>query len=218
MAVLSKHYRLPLLLGFLCCLIAAALVVLWYFSSRNEQFIRRQFEQPVESTLVLADPPEDNLQIDEQDRFEEIMTRPLFNKSRKPIPEDQAENNINESSVNQPVTELTARYNGYIEVPDGKVALIRDIKTRKYHHLHKGEQINEWTLTEMYPDRVVFKQGEVSEELLLRVPRNRSNKPKTGRANRVMRPATIPVRKQHRQTKPPTSARRQQLMNRIDRR
>ena len=214
MAVLSKFYRLPLLLGGLCCVAAAALAVQWYFSSEHEQEIRRQLKKPVASKIVLADPPEDSLQLEAQDKFKEIIERPMFLKSRKPLPTvTAADTDVIETPVQQQTTELSARFTGYIEVPEGKIALIKDTKTRKYHRLHKGEQINEWTLTELHPDRVVFQQGNTSEELLLRQPKVRPGPPGTGRPHQVTRPASAP----RSQPKPSASARRQQLMKRIDR-
>lgn len=214
MAVLSKFYRLPLFLGALCFVMAIVLAVQWYIVSRQEQEIREQVKKPVESKIELADPPEDNLQLGEQGDFKEITSRPLFIKSRKPLPESTSDNDVIEASVAEPMTELAARFTGYIEVPGGRVALIKDTNTRKYYRLHQGEQINDWILTELHPDRVIFKQGDATEELLLRVPKVRPEKPVPGRPRRVRRPTTAPVRNQ---PNPTASARRQQLMKRIDR-
>ncbi len=213
MAVFSKFYRLPLLLAVLCCLVAFILAVQWYYVSRNEQQILQRIEKPVTSNVVLADPPQDNLLLEGEVKFEEIMSRPLFIKSRQPIPEDLTNNDVVDAPVSQPITDLSAKFTGYIEVPGGKIALIKDIKTRKYHRLHKGEQVNDWTLAELHPDRVVFKQGDAHEELLLREPK--AKKPaRTGRAQRVMRPSTTPMGHQPKSRK---VNRRQQQMKRIDR-
>jgi hypothetical protein len=213
MAVLSKLYRLPLFLAALCCVVAVALAVQWYYGSKNEQQTRKQLKKPVESTIALAEPPEDNLLLEDQGKFEEIMTRPLFIKSRKPLPEKKG-GDIVETTAPQPMTELAAKFSGFIEVPGGKIALIKDIKTRKYHRLRKGEQVNDWTLTELYPDKVVFEQGDAVEELLLRTPKSRPGSGKTGRPHTAMRQPTAPVRNQ---SKPTASDRRQHLMKRIDR-
>ncbi len=217
MAVLSKLYRLPLLLGALCCLVALALIVQWYFVSRHEQELVKKLKIPAESALVLADPPVDSLKLEGQAKFQEIMTRPLFIKARTPLPETADTNDVLEAPVPQATTELGAKFSGYIEAPGGKIALVKDIKTRKYHRLQKGEQVNDWTLTELSPDKLVFKQGDAYEEVLLRVPKVKPNQPKTGRPHRVMRPATTPMPTQ-KKPKLSTSGRRKQLMNRIDRR
>jgi general secretion pathway protein N len=209
--VLSKAYRLPLLLALLCCIAAAALTLQWFYVKKHEQQVKQQLKKPLTSKLVLADPPEDNLLLEEEIKFEEMTTRPLFLKSRKPLPEKLVDSALIEAAPPQPVTELAAKFSGFIDVPSGKIALIKDIKTRKYHRLQKGEQVNDWTLTELYPDRVVFKQGEATEELLLRVPKVNKKNPKTGRAHTAVRRPATPTPKN---MKPQAAARRKKMMGR----
>jgi hypothetical protein len=212
--MLSKAYRLPMLLTLLCCLVAVALVLQWFYVSRHEQQVRQQLKKPLKSNLVLANLPKDNLLLKPEGKLGEIVKRPLFIQSRKPLPETLVDDEIIEAAPPQPATELAAKFSGYIETPGGKIALIKDIKTRKYHRLQEGEQVNDWTLVELYPDKVVFEQGGVEEELLLRTPKvNTRALPKAGRSHTAVRRPATPVKKH---TKPPTAARRKKMMDRAN--
>ncbi len=191
--------------------------------------VRLGLNQPVSTEMTLPDLPEDNLQLETQENFEEIISRPLFVATRQPLPESAADGEIVEDAVVQPKTDLSAKFSGYINMPGGKVALIKDIKTRKYHRIYQGEQVNDWTLIELHPDRVIFKQGEAFEELLLRVPKQKSRPNQTAMPRRVMQPATTPrttPRPTAQTGRPPitgnrpdtpASARRRQLNKRISR-
>lgn len=229
MAVLSKAYRLPVLLAGLCCVTAVLLAGQWFMVAAKKDDVKQGLNQPISTEMTLPDLPEDNLQLETQEKFEEIISRPLFVETRQPLPESAADGEIVEDAVEQPKTDLSAKFSGYINMPGGKVALIKDIKTRKYHRISQGEQVNDWTLIELHPDRVIFKQGEAFEELLLRVPKQKSRANQTGMPRRVMRPATTPQTTPRAKTnmgRPPTtrnrpntnaSARRQQLSKRINR-
>ena len=202
MVVLSKAYRIPLVLTLLCFLAATALALEWYYVNKHEQQQRQQLKRPIDSTIVLAEPPEDNLLLEDESKFEEMMTRPLFIQSRRPLPEKQAESVVENVTPASPLSELAVKFTGFINVPSGIVALVQDIKTRKYHRLHKGEQLNDWILTELYPDKAVFKQNGAVEEILLRPPKpiNKRSARRTGQARSAMRRGTTPVRNRAKST------------------
>ncbi|MEE9413258.1 MAG: hypothetical protein V3V22_09435 [Methylococcales bacterium] len=193
MVVLSKAYRLPLVLALLCCLVAVVLALQWYYVTKSEQVLKQQFKKPINSTVVLADPPEDNLQLGDESTFEEMMVRPLFIASRRPLPKKQDETVVEKILPAAPLSELAIKFTGFVNIPDRMIALVQDVKTRKYHRLHKGEQIHDWVLTELYPDKVVFKQGTAVEEILLRPPKPLAKNVK--QANSSMRRGRSPIRK-----------------------
>jgi len=192
---LSKAFRLPLLLALICCLVAVALALQWYYVTKNEQQAKQQLKKQINSSIVLDDPPEDNLILGDENKFEEMMKRPLFIQSRRPLPEKQEETVVDQVIPEAPISELAVKFTGFINTPNGVIALVQDVKTRKYHRLYKGEQLNDWVLTELYPDKAVFKQRDTVEEILLRPPKPAANKrPKLGRAPSAMRRGTLPVR------------------------
>ncbi len=196
MVVLSKAYRLPLVFALLCCLVAVGLALQWYYVTKNEQWLKQQLKKPMTSSIVLADPPEDNLLLGDQSKYEEMMERPLFIESRRPLPKQQAEAVIEAVIPAAPLSELAVKFTGFINVPNGIIALIQDVKTRKYHRLHKGEQLNDWVLTELHPDKVVFKQRDTVEEILLRPPKPKADKTAQKRMSRSTRGrGQNPVRK-----------------------
>ncbi len=202
MVVLSKAYRIPLVLALLCFVAAAALALEWYYVNKHEQLLREQLKRPIDSKIVLAETPEDNLLLEDESKFEEMMTRPLFIQSRRPLPEKQATTSVEDPTPVRPLSELAVKFTGFIHVPSGKVALVQDIKTRKYHRLHKGEQLNDWILTELYPDKAVFKQNGAVEEILLRPPKplNQRSARRTGQSQSAMRRGTTPVRNRAKST------------------
>ncbi len=123
------------------------------------------------------------------DRFQAMVTHPLFVEGRQPIPEQDktGEATVQESGP-PPKVELT----GIIQTPNaGKIILIRD-KEGKTRRLKPGDNVDGWELAELAPDHVVLTQGAKKHTLKLIKPRPQS---KIRRPRQRQRPkAPIPRR------------------------
>lgn len=94
--------------------------------------------------------------------FQQITERPLFMESRKPgaIEADTA------PIEQKPPTPLTLKLKGIVSTQGKKVALLQDAKG-KYAKLKIRDKFENWQLMEISEDRVVLRQYERVETLIL---------------------------------------------------
>ena len=90
-------------------------------------------------------------------RYAVVTERPLFSPDRKP-PQHTAETAGAWSSF------VLA---GIIITPQSREALIAHGKPQAIAHLQEGQALEGWTITSIYPDRVVFRDGVDEHELRL---------------------------------------------------
>ena len=110
----------------------------------------------------------ENFSLAEQDSFMKIVERPLFLEDRKPL-EDQLED-PDDSLQDIVATKLAAKLMGVYSSEEGLIALILDSNGR-YSRVIEGDEVNGWLAKQMHADRIVFTQGNSTEELKLHKPK-----------------------------------------------
>jgi len=145
-----------------CALLGLLLLLEWFWLTRPDQGQAR-----LNKTATLENIQLPQLDFSEQtlDRNQQMVSRPLFIKVRRPI-EGGAKVDIDEFLLM-----------GVYQVDDKPMALIKD-KTQQGSYLKKteGETIAGWEIKQILPDRIVVERSGSEKIVALRKP-----KPKTAR-------------------------------------
>jgi len=114
------------------------------------------------------------------DQYGEVIARPLFVAARRPEPPPPPEEAPPEKPVVKAEQKLTLL--GVVIAPNIKVALLRPEEANaKTVQIRLGETVGEWQLEAIYPNRVVVRKGESTQELVLVRPKQPAA-PRAGRA------------------------------------
>ncbi len=152
-----------------CALLGLLLLLEWFWLTRPDQGQAR-----LNKTATLENIQLPQLDFSEQtlDRNQQMVSRPLFIKGRRPI-EDAQNDEMPESSADNDEFLLMGVY----QVDDKPMALIKD-KTQQVPYLKKteGETIAGWEIKQILPDRIVVERSGSEKIVALRKP-----KPKTAR-------------------------------------
>ncbi len=118
---------------------------------------------PEPAVLLMADP---GFTMKPLDDFSEIARRPLFIPSRRPLPPD--------TEPPGPGPRKAERHRfilkGVVILGDERMAVlvIQRRRNRTVLRVVEGQQIDGWLVEAIMPDRVVLRQGETREEVVLR--------------------------------------------------
>jgi hypothetical protein len=110
--------------------------------------------------------------------FSEILDRPLFTEGRTPPPEpSDADETV--ATPQQKQTRLNLRLEGIALTPDARVAVIRDLSSKKLFRIAEGEQHEGWTVENIHAMGATLKLGEQTEELTLELDDKKAGKTAT---------------------------------------
>ena len=155
-----------------CALLGAVVAVEWHTLSRHEAAVPAKDVQsaPVadleltRSTYVAPD----------FEAFSEILERPLFTEGRMPPAEQPAAETT--AATPRKVTPLKLRLEGIALTPEARVAVIRDLASKKLYRLAEGEKHQGWTLEVIHPAGATLRLGEQTEELTLELEEKSAGK------------------------------------------
>jgi len=140
--------------------------------------------------------PARRFQLPPLDQYGEIVAHPLFIATRRPEPPPPPEEAPPEKPVATPGQKLMLL--GVIIAPDMKAALLRpEEPNAKTARIKLGETVGEWRLEAIFPNRVVVRKGQVTQELALVRPKKPAG-PRAGRTGAKqgqdkVPPANVPV-------------------------
>jgi type II secretory pathway component PulC len=95
--------------------------------------------------------------------FGEIVSRPLFNISRRPIA-------VAEPVAETEATELKVMLSGIVIGQAQQIAHLRSIVDKRTRALGVGDKIDDWQIESIFPDRVVLRSGGRVETLFMQKP------------------------------------------------
>lgn len=129
----------------------------------------RSAEQEVEAQSDFVMPP--------QDTYAEVSERPLFLRSRRPLPPDLEVRN------ETPTGTATAAFilSGVVLTGTQRMALIQTQSSPKIVRVEEGQEYEGWIVEAIHPNRVVMRRGEDVSEIVLEdrartaPPRDRRN-------------------------------------------
>lgn len=168
------NIKLIILLSTFCGALLLLTIGEWfYFSAAQQELLTAamtvktpEYESDELPTMELSSEPESS--------YEDLVTRPLFIKGRKPVDEptsDQVNATAALENFDWQLTGIyTAKKGMSVLVSRAKSTLAKD----NHRRIITGDELDGWKLTEIGKDKVVLTQGGEQKELPLRKP-----KPKT---------------------------------------
>ncbi|CAH1386505.1 conserved hypothetical protein [Candidatus Nitrotoga sp. M5] len=129
--------------------------------------------------------------------YTEILTRPLFVPTRRPLPPELVSSLQQQQSSSEPIAppKPTMRkgqfiLDGIIITKDKKIALLREVATRKMVRVELGQEINGMQIEKLDRDKITFKQGDEYEEIILKIKAASPPAGQYGNTGRVAPPAS----------------------------
>ena len=126
------------------------------------------------------------------EEFSETVARPLFLPSRRPLA--PAEDAPKPAAVTRNLFTLM----GVIISADERMALVKRRKTGEVLRLVEGQRVDGWLVEAIMPDRVTLRQGEATEDVVLkdavRPPREK-RRGADRRKGRTAKPPPSPMQK-----------------------
>ena len=150
----------------LLCLVALAalLVAEWRFP------VGRDAASPfvAQGSAAAIASPAPRFTLEDRETFPETLARPLFMPNRRP-PESEAPESP--APVKRAAKPDTKRYalSAIIIVDDERIALLTDTATGGLSRVKEGESVAGWRVEEIREESAVLRNGEVREELPLRI-------------------------------------------------
>jgi hypothetical protein len=97
------------------------------------------------------------------DAFGDIVSRPLFNVSRRPIA-------VEKTVPDAKPAELNLMLSGIVIGQTGQIAHLRSAADKQTQALGVGDKIGDWQIQSIFPDRVVLQSGGRVETLFMQKP------------------------------------------------
>lgn len=122
-------------------------------------------------------------------QYEEMNVRPLFIAARRPEPPPPPDEAL-PSALEKPPTGPEQKFLllGVMITPQLAVALLRPEEANaKTARIRPGETVGEWRLETVFPNRVVLRKGEATQELVLARPKKPARPRRAG-----IKPAQTP--------------------------
>jgi hypothetical protein len=141
----------------------------WYWASSSDEV--ELDGAAVSPAYVEQAFPELKLDLQTEDSYADLVSRPLFIEGRRPVPEADPDNSPNAMSSEVLEWELTGVYT----TQQKQSVLLRRIKIQPNQKSHikisKDQEVDGWKLTQILPDKAVLERGGESTELILRKPK-----------------------------------------------
>lgn len=95
--------------------------------------------------------------------FGDVVSRPLFNVSRRPIA-------VEKSAPDAKPAELNLMLSGIVIGQTGQIAHLRSAADKQTQALSVGDKIGDWQIQSIFPDHVVLRSGGRVETLFMQKP------------------------------------------------
>ncbi|WP_404360128.1 hypothetical protein [Methylotuvimicrobium sp. KM1] len=163
------------LLGAACAVLIVIIAGEWWYWGQANGIPAGEVQTLPTDYEALAFP---QFQSDRQseDRYNDLVSRPLFIEGRRPAPEPEPERESETSSET-----LDWELTGIYTVQQKPHVLLRRIKPLPDQKNHKKmpveEEVDGWRLVEILPDKAIFERGMERQELILRKPKQKEPPP-----------------------------------------
>ena len=97
--------------------------------------------------------------------FEEVLARPLFNRSRRPdLPQENLQGG---GGVSEEAAAAQISLNGVVLAGGRRIALLRLDSDPKVMHVAEGQRAGGWLIEAIRPDRIILRRGDLASEVAL---------------------------------------------------
>jgi hypothetical protein len=161
----SVSRRYPLFLALLCAILAVVLVV--ELTTGDEDDIADVGATPPVKLRPGEPDQEDETQygfvMPAQHTYAEVSERPLFLRSRRPLPPEL------ETREETPAQTSRAAFvlSGVILTDTQRMALLQTQSSPKIARVEEGQEYEGWTVEAIHPNKVVMRRGEEVSEIVL---------------------------------------------------
>jgi hypothetical protein len=131
-------------------------------------------QKPAEGERQLA-----SFQLAPAEDFEDILARPLFNRSRRP--NLAQENPQGGGGGSEEAAAAQISLNGVVLAGGKRIALLRLDGDPKVMHVAEGQQAGGWLIEAIRPDRVILRRGDSASEVALDYKRKNAGAAQVGR-------------------------------------
>ncbi len=170
-----------------CIGLSVVIAAEWLFATYTERNLLTEISSEVAPDYKSEELPTIELAKQSEDSYIDLVARPLFIKGRRPVDEPSPE--AEQAAVTNVVFDW--QLNGIFGKADHQSAFLSRSKSKvakdNFRKLSVGEDLDGWKLTEIFADKVMFRQGGSEKELLLRKPKQKA----LARTNGVP-PGTVP--------------------------
>lgn len=168
--------RITPLTGLLLVFCVILLIIIWLESlaTNNPDSVNYKTSLSVDKNLK-ENVVNVNFELPPISNYTEIMERPLFSETRRPI-ETESDNGglqTHENDVPASAGNIGAyRLIGVLLTDSMKTAYVFDSRTQKLQRLSNGDEIEEWSISEISADTVILNKpnGKTRELLLWQQP------------------------------------------------
>ncbi len=146
------------------CLAAAGCLV-WQMWQRDENAPLSAPASASDQKTAEGERQLASFQLAPAEDFEEILARPLFNRSRRP---DLAQENAQGGgggSEEAPAAQMSL--NGIVLAGGKRIALVRLDNDPKVMHVAEGQRAGGWLIEAIRPDRIILRRGDSASEVAL---------------------------------------------------
>jgi hypothetical protein len=162
--------KLIILLISVCAVLLLIISAEWFFAEQSQQKLLATTNATAKNT-----PPDEMPGVEltkrPEESYDDLVSRPLFIKGRKPVDEPKPDD------AQTPAIAMVFDWelNGVYTKNKGLTALFSRSKVKvpkdNYRKVAVGGDLDGWKLAEIHKDKVILMQGGAQKELLLRKPK-----------------------------------------------
>ena len=157
------NYKLSIFLSICCIFMVIILLIEWFYNNYSEGRLLNEMESVTAASTQMSSLPEIALTEKTLESYEQMVSRPLFLKDRRPV------ENAESSSTNISSDKMELILTGVVAKPEGMIAMLQDKEKQSYQlQLHDGYK--GWQVEAINAEKVVFVRNTERNELLLRKP------------------------------------------------
>lgn len=180
--------KLIKLLIFACIVLCLVIAGEWLYASYARHRLLVSINEAKLQDYQADELPQMALSKQPEESYVDLVTRPLFIKGRRPVDEPTPES-AQAAAANKPDS-FDWQLDGIYSTKKTVSALFSRTKAKsgvtkdKYRKIKIGDELDDWKLTDINKDGVLFKQGNSEKSLLLRKAKSKALPPT---------PAPVPI-------------------------
>jgi hypothetical protein len=153
---------------FSAALCLAAASFLGWQMWRSDEVALVSTTQPIDETQPAEDEQQlASFKLPAAREYEDIILRPLFNRTRRPDAPREIAQAGGEGSDSKGTPAAQISLNGVVLTRGRRVALLRLDNDPKVMHVAEGQRAGGWLIEAVRPDRIVLRRGDTASEVAL---------------------------------------------------
>jgi len=148
-------------LALICAILAGVLVV--ELTTENEDLAETSPAKPQSGKPAQEAETRSGFVMPPEDTYAEVSERPLFLRSRRPLPPET------ETKEKTPADTSRAAFilSGVVLTGTQRMALLQSQSSPKVARVEEGQEYEGWTVEAIHPNKVVVRRGQEVSEIVL---------------------------------------------------